>query len=66
MVKEQLGTRVVVAESAHAAVLAEGRTAFADRYLEPLVSEARHRGLDADDLARLIHERFNTQKGPAR
>lgn len=63
---KQRGIGMFVAEGARAALLAERRTAFADRYIEPLVSEARHLGLDADDLARLIHERFKTQKGPAR
>lgn len=35
----------------------ERRNAFADRFVEPLLSEARTLGLSADDLAELIRER---------
>ncbi|GAA1921075.1 GntR family transcriptional regulator [Microbacterium aoyamense] len=60
------GIGMFVAEGARTALLAERRAAFADRYVDPLLAEARHLGLDADDLARLIHERSTTTEGSAR
>ncbi|HBS73312.1 MAG TPA: hypothetical protein DEB55_02850, partial [Microbacterium sp.] len=38
-------------------LLDERRTAFADRYVEPLLVEARKLGLGPDDLGRLVRER---------
>lgn len=53
------GVGMFVADGARKALLAERRAAFADTYLEPLVAEARQLGLNAEDLARLIEERFS-------
>jgi DNA-binding transcriptional regulator YhcF (GntR family) len=38
-------------------LLRERRTVFADRFIDPLLAEARTLGLDADDLAALLRER---------
>ena len=48
------GIGMFVATGARDLLLAERRTAFADRYVAPLLAEARKLGLDADDLSRLI------------
>jgi GntR family transcriptional regulator len=46
-----------VAPDAYDTLLAERRARFADRYLDPLLAEARTLGLSADDLATLIRDR---------
>lgn len=48
------GIGMFVAPGARELLLAERRTAFADRFVEPLLDEARKLGLGADDLSRLI------------
>lgn len=50
------GIGMFVAEGARELLLRERRDAFADRYVTPLLAEARKIGLDTDDLAALIHE----------
>ena len=54
---KQRGIGMFVATGARAALLAERRSAFADRYIDPLLAEARTLGLGAEDLAVLLHER---------
>ena len=54
------GIGMFVAPGARERLLAERRTAFADRYLEPLLAEARKLGLGPDDLSRLIRDRAAT------
>lgn len=51
------GIGMFVAAGARALLLAERRTAFARRYIDPLIAEARTLGLDTDDLAALLRER---------
>ena len=51
------GIGMFVAPGARELLLAERRTAFADRFVEPLLAEARKLGLGPDDLSRLIRER---------
>jgi len=51
------GIGMFVATGAREMLLAERRTAFAENFIEPLMSEARKLGLSADDLTRLIRER---------
>ena len=51
------GIGMFVAPGARALLRAERRTAFADRFVEPLLAEARTLGLGPDDLSRLIRER---------
>ena len=60
------GIGMFVASGARDLVLGERRAAFADRYLDPLLSEARTLGLGADDLAVLLRERAaQTASDPA-
>jgi GntR family transcriptional regulator len=51
------GIGMFVAVGARAQLLAERRAAFADRFVEPLLAEARTLGLGPDDLQALIRER---------
>jgi DNA-binding transcriptional regulator YhcF (GntR family) len=51
------GIGMFVAEGARRLLLEERRTAFADRYVEPLLAEAAKIGLGAEDLRALIRER---------
>jgi len=51
------GIGMFVAPGARDRLLAERREAFADRYLDPLLAEARKLGLGPDDLSRLLHDR---------
>lgn len=46
-----------VSTGAREQLLNERRDAFAERYLTPLIAEARALGLTADDLADLIRRR---------
>lgn len=54
------GIGMFVSPGAREALLAERRAAFADRYLTPLLAEARKLGLNSDDLARLLAEHART------
>ncbi|GAA1538040.1 DNA-binding transcriptional regulator YhcF (GntR family) [Microbacterium ginsengiterrae] len=54
---KQRGIGMFVAAGARAALLTERRSAFADRYIDPLLAEARTLGLGAEDLAALLRER---------
>lgn len=54
---KQRGIGMFVASGARAQLLGERRTAFADRFVDPLLAEARTLGLGADDLTDLIRER---------
>ena len=51
------GIGMFVAPGARDLLLAERRSAFADRFVDPLLTEARKLGLGPDDLALLIRER---------
>ncbi len=55
------GIGMFVASGARERLLEERRAAFADRYLEPLLAEARKLGLGPEDLGRLIRERAATE-----
>ncbi|WP_314454454.1 GntR family transcriptional regulator [uncultured Microbacterium sp.] len=59
------GIGMFVADGARVQLLGERRSAFADRYLDPLLSEARTLGLGPDDLAELIRERAALVSSPA-
>ena len=54
---KQRGIGMFVAAGAREVLLAERRTAFADRFLEPLLAEAHAIGLSSGDVADLIHQR---------
>lgn len=51
------GIGMFVADGARDLLLGERRTAFADRYIDPLLAEARTIGLSPADLAALIQAR---------
>ncbi|MBS1673838.1 MAG: GntR family transcriptional regulator [Actinobacteria bacterium] len=51
------GIGMFVAAGARDILLSERRATFAERYLDPLLAEARTLGLDADDLAALLRTR---------
>ncbi|MGM7699922.1 GntR family transcriptional regulator [Microbacterium sp. A84] len=51
------GIGMFVATGARELLLGERRAAFADRYLDPLLAEARTLGLGAEDLATMLRER---------
>ncbi|WP_144875772.1 GntR family transcriptional regulator [Microbacterium sp. 1.5R] len=57
------GIGMFVAEGAREILLGERRAAFADRYLDPLLAEARTLGLSATDLAALLTERAASTEG---
>src|SRR5690606_954483 len=50
------GIGMFVAAGARAQLLAERRAAFAERFIAPLLAEARKLDLDADDLTALLRE----------
>ncbi|GEE01018.1 GntR family transcriptional regulator [Gordonia spumicola] len=51
------GVGMFVATGARDALRHERQEAFADRFIEPLLGEARRLGLAPDDLVALIHDR---------
>ncbi|MFD5214012.1 GntR family transcriptional regulator [Microbacterium sp. NPDC058345] len=51
------GIGMFVAPGARDVLLGERRTAFAERFIDPLLAEARTLGLGAEDLTALLHER---------
>ncbi|GAB3631808.1 GntR family transcriptional regulator [Microbacterium shaanxiense] len=51
------GIGMFVQSGARELLLGERRSAFADRYIDPLLAEARTLGLGPDDLATLLRER---------
>lgn len=59
------GIGMFVSPGAGDILLAERRTAFADKYVEPLLGEARKLGLTGDDLSRLILDRAQRAEDPA-
>ena len=62
------GIGMFVSPGARELLLGERRAAFADRFLDPLLAEARTLGLSPDDIARLLSERAarTTTEGTAR
>ncbi|KAF2414736.1 GntR family transcriptional regulator [Microbacterium sp. B35-04] len=54
---KQRGIGMFVTPGARDLLLAERRNAFADRFVDPLLAEARKLGLGPDDLALLIRDR---------
>jgi GntR family transcriptional regulator len=57
VVYKRRGIGMFVAPGARDLLLAERRTAFAERYVAPLLAEARKLGLGPDDLTQIIRER---------
>ncbi len=54
---KQRGIGMFVAAGARAQLLTERRATFADRFIQPLLAEARTLGLTPDELAQLVRER---------
>ena len=59
------GIGMFVSPGAGALLRAERRAAFADRFVDPLLAEARTLGLEPDDLTELIRERAANGGGAA-
>ena len=57
VIYKRRGIGMFVAPGARDLLLAERRTVFADRFVEPLLVEAQKLGLTSDDLTRLIRDR---------
>ncbi|GGD68827.1 GntR family transcriptional regulator [Microbacterium murale] len=59
------GIGMFVQTGARELLLGERRSAFADRYIDPMLAEAYTLGLSADDLATLLRDRAaaSSQKG---
>ena len=58
------GIGMFVSEGARELLLGERRAAFADRYIDPLLAEARTLGLGAEDLADLLRQRAASAPTP--
>ena len=56
LLEKRRGIGMFVAAGARDRLLAERRRRFAERYVEPLVAEARRLGIGADELAAMIRE----------
>lgn len=59
------GIGMFVAVGARGILLGERRSAFAERFIDPLLTEARTLGLGADELAALLRERAAVAGTPA-
>lgn len=57
VLSKRRGVGMFVAAGARDLLRRERQTAFADRYLDPLLTEAARLGLDAQDVINLIHDR---------
>ena len=57
VIYKRRGIGMFVAPGARERLLTERRRAFADRYVDPLLIEARKLGLGPEDLATLIRDR---------
>jgi len=60
------GIGMFVAAGARQRLLAQRRTRFAERFIEPMVTEASRLGIGAGELAGLIREAGRVQEGAAR
>jgi GntR family transcriptional regulator len=63
LVEKRRGIGMFVAAGARSRLLAERRKRFAERYVEPLVAEASRLGIGASELAAMIRESSDMQKG---
>jgi DNA-binding transcriptional regulator YhcF (GntR family) len=58
------GIGMFVASGARARLIAERRDRFREQYIAPLLAEAHKLGIDADQLARLIHDTTPEESHP--
>jgi GntR family transcriptional regulator len=56
LLEKRRGIGMFVADGARARLLDRRRTRFAERYVAPMVSEARRLGIDAEQLVTLVRE----------
>jgi GntR family transcriptional regulator len=63
LVEKRRGIGMFVAAGARSRLLAERRKRFAERYVEPLVAEASRLGIGTSELAAMIRESSDMQKG---
>jgi GntR family transcriptional regulator len=63
LVEKRRGIGMFVAAGARSRLLAERRKRFAERYVEPLVAEASRLGIGTSELAGMIRESSDMQKG---
>ena len=64
VIYQRRGIGMFVAPGARERLLAERRASFADRFVEPLIAEARKLGLGAEDLTALIRDRSLSPAAP--
>ena len=63
LLEKRRGIGMFVATGARKRLLARRRAEFAQRYVEPLLTEAARLGIDADELFALIKEAGNEREG---
>jgi DNA-binding transcriptional regulator YhcF (GntR family) len=63
LLEKRRGIGMFVAAGARQRLLDERRRGFAERYVDPLVAEARRLGIDADELVTLIQKSSHAQEG---
>jgi GntR family transcriptional regulator len=63
LVEKRRGVGMFVAAGARAQLLDDRRRRFAERFVEPLVTEANRLGIDADTLVSMIRESDHVQGG---
>jgi DNA-binding transcriptional regulator YhcF (GntR family) len=63
LLEKRRGIGMFVAAGARARLVADRRKRFAERYVEPLVTEASRLGIDADEPVTLIRESSYPQRG---
>ncbi len=63
LVEKRRGIGMFVAAGAQARLLDERRRRFAERYVEPMVTEATRLGIDVDTLTVMIRESEHIQGG---
>ena len=65
LLDKRRGIGMFVAAGARATLLTRRRAGFADRYVQPLLTEATRLGIDSDELIALIKECSNEREGVA-
>jgi DNA-binding transcriptional regulator YhcF (GntR family) len=63
LLEKRRGIGMFVTAGARARLLTERRKRFAERYVEPLVTEASRVGIDTNELVALIRESRSVQRG---
>jgi GntR family transcriptional regulator len=63
LVEKRRGIGMFVATGARASLLARRRAEFAQRYVEPLLTEATRLGIGPDELFALVKEASNEREG---